>query len=215
MDLRNAPDQYKDDTQIVDVAVRHNAQALVYASARLRGDRNFILSLLRDTGPCPTHGETGSCAGTVLTRPTAAYVLAYASAELSDDEELVRAVLTLDPLALPFASVRFRQNRDVVLTAVSKNGAAFQHSLLRSSEELLLVAVRTDPTSARYFDWGSHPVYGKKSKIMGFIVRAGHGGQGGREAGRMNSDKRTGLISSIRSVPQYSGTGAHGQLLSH
>ena len=80
--LRDAPDELKNDREVVLVAVAKYGAALEYASKDLKNDKEIVMVAVAHK----------------------AYALKYASAELKNDKEVVLAAVAQDGRALEYAS---------------------------------------------------------------------------------------------------------------
>ena len=74
------------------------------------------------------------------------YALKYALSALRNDREVVLTAVKKDGGALEWASGRLRNDREVVLTAVAKNGCALRDAskALCNDREVVLTAVAND-----------------------------------------------------------------------
>jgi len=103
---------------------------LMYASAELRADRDFVLAAVQQSR----------------------FALCYASAELQADRKVVLAAVQQGGAALRYASAELRADREVVLAAVQQYGLALQLASveLQADREVVLAAVQQDRGTFRY-----------------------------------------------------------------
>ena len=87
-----------------------------------------------------------------LTDNTDGRFLHYASEKLKDDREIVLAAVTKSGSALEFASDKLKDDKEIVLAAVTKNGFYLQYASnrLKDDKEIVLVAVAEDGQALRY-----------------------------------------------------------------
>ncbi|MGZ3732782.1 MAG: DUF4116 domain-containing protein, partial [Parachlamydiaceae bacterium] len=78
--------------------------------------------------------------------------LATAPLWLVNDQEIVRAILTNNGLALQYMQTEFKKDRQIVLNAVTQNGGAFQYATeeLKRDREFVLAVVRKNELAFEY-----------------------------------------------------------------
>lgn len=119
--LEHVCSEFRDDDEIVLVAVRHTGAALQFASGRLKRHRQVVLAAVSNDG----------------------YALSYASEDLRDDHHVVCRAVAQCGKALQFASRRLRDDPDVAMAAVRNEGFAirFVSSRLRQDPDLSMAAM--------------------------------------------------------------------------
>jgi hypothetical protein len=119
--LQYAPQELKNDRDVVLTALNQSWQALQYASNELKSDRHFVL-------------RAGA---------QSADVLQYASDELKNDREFVLIHVQQSWKVLQFASNELKNDRDIVLTAVNQNwlSLAYAANKIKNDREIILAAV--------------------------------------------------------------------------
>ena len=105
--LNLASTELQDDREVVLHCVTNDGDAIKHASARLRGDKEFILA-----------------AADKLNSDT---VLNVASTELQDDREVVLRCVELKPDAINHASSRLRGDKEIILAAEEARANLFQN----------------------------------------------------------------------------------------
>lgn len=75
--------------------------------------------------------------------------LEFATPELQDDEEVVKAALNQNPFALQHASFRLQRDKNIVIPVIHRNGSAFEHAsiLLHADEETCLEVLKSKPSA--------------------------------------------------------------------
>jgi uncharacterized protein YdeI (YjbR/CyaY-like superfamily) len=128
--LRFVLPQFKQDREVVLVAVTQDGEALVYVSEELKQDKEIVLAAVTQYG----------------------WVLEYASKELKQDKEIVLAAVTQNGRVLESASEELKQDKEVVLAAVTQDGLALEYASedLKGDKEVVLVAVNNDGSALQY-----------------------------------------------------------------
>lgn len=122
--------EYRDDKDLVLVAVENNGLALDYASDDLKNDLEVVLTA-------------------VTQNPDA---IQFASEALQDDDEILSA-LPEDNLAIPYAFLEEdRNNKEMVLAAVQQAGGllAYASEDLRADKNIVWAAVAQDPLAIEF-----------------------------------------------------------------
>jgi len=112
--LADAPEDVKDNKELVMIACRRNGRAFRYASDSLRNDRDFVLKVFCvDSSAFP-----------------------YLSEELRNDREIVLAACQQDGWALQYVSKELRNDKEVALTACRRYGGALDYEALKYATNL-------------------------------------------------------------------------------
>eukprot|EP00913_Durusdinium_trenchii_P018994 g17850.t1 len=137
-DLSKAPDEIRQDREVLLAAVSADDDALQWASTDLQGDRAVVLAAVRRCG-----FALACAAGTLQDRRIGG---------LGADRSLVLAAVQRHGLALEFADTWLRADEEVVLTALEQDGNAFQFAdvRLRSDRTFVLRAVRCNGYALTY-----------------------------------------------------------------
>ena len=117
--LEFAPAEIKADREVVSTAVADNGHALRFAAAELRADRDVVRAAVARNGGA----------------------LVYASAELRGDRAVVLAAVRHDGEALAYASPALRDNRAVVLAAIMQDADALRYASAARQAELGIFCV--------------------------------------------------------------------------
>jgi hypothetical protein len=130
--LKKAAKRFRDDPEMVKIALRKSPEALQYAGKKLRSDKETVLRAVRQ--------ESG-----VEAEP-------HMGAHLHADKEIMKALVRQDGLMLAKAAPAVRQDHDVVRAAVSQNGLALQYAAaeLRGDRKIVLLAISKTEQALKY-----------------------------------------------------------------
>ncbi|GBR75752.1 hypothetical protein NO2_0395 [Candidatus Termititenax persephonae] len=162
--LEYASETLRGDREIVLAAVNRNGTVLQYASETLRGDKELALlaiekvseydsisNLVRSLSPELLDDRDVMLAAMNINKNGS--LLKYASETLRGDKELAllaieKAIVCVDDLVSSL-SPELRNNREVILAAVSKDGYALKYAseTLRGDKELALLAIEKSATT--------------------------------------------------------------------
>ena len=124
--FRHLPDAFRDDDQIVSLAVQNWGRALEWASSRLQDNKEIVLAVVQKYGLSP-----------------------HASKRLRDDREVVLLGVKKNGKGLLYASDRLKDDREVVLLAVKNeyDGMELEYASdrLKGDRALVLEAVESYP----------------------------------------------------------------------
>ena len=122
--LRDGPESWRNNREIVLAAVQQDGTALEYASDIHKNDKDIVLVAVQNTG-------SG---------------LKYAAEALKDDEEFILEAITKDRCAFRYASERLKGDNDFVLAAIQKDGRALEYAAeaLRDDFSTVRKAVEND-----------------------------------------------------------------------
>ena len=132
--LRDAPDKFKADKEVVMAAVAAWGQAFEYASDELKADKDFIMEVIKKTALHPEWDEESRG------------VLQFVSEELKADKEVVMAAVAAWSWAFEYASDELKADKDFVMTAVKVDkSVAFKFAAeeLKADKEVVMAAVET------------------------------------------------------------------------
>lgn len=147
-ELEFASEIIKGNRYLVKYATIQNPLAFWYASEELSNDKDFILSFIGDTSSIAFVGASRTLQkdpifikkvlaknGFVLRR----FEKQFENSEFRDNKEMVLIAVTENGDALQFASPRLRKDSDVVLAAVRNNCASIEyaHKSLSSHAEIM------------------------------------------------------------------------------
>mmetsp|Transcript_39264 Transcript_39264/g.87881 ORF Transcript_39264/g.87881 Transcript_39264/m.87881 type:complete len:262 (+) Transcript_39264:108-893(+) len=120
-----APDELKEDREVLLAAVSLDGAALACAPDELREDRGLVLMAVT------THGEA----------------LEHAALQLAADREVALAAVSSAGVALEFVGPALCSDRDLVMAAVVQDGWAlsFASSELQCDREVVLAAIANKP----------------------------------------------------------------------
>jgi hypothetical protein len=121
------------DIKTILAQVLQKERAFYKAPEELRGDKEFVLAVVRNYGKA----------------------LQYASKELRGDREVVLAAVQQDGFALEYASKELRGDREVVLAAVQQDGFALEYASkeLKEDKKFLIECYRKNNDIRKYNDF--------------------------------------------------------------
>jgi hypothetical protein len=155
--LQFAPMAWRSDPTTVAAFARQSPQAVVHASAALRADSGFLLSI-GDGGDTPGSG--------------AYYAMLAACPVLRADSGFVQELAARNGCVLYYASANLQADRGLVLTAVSNNGLALESAseTLRADRDVVLAAVRQRGTALR---WASESLQASRGVVLAAVHACG------------------------------------------
>ncbi len=130
--LSHCAPHLRDDEEVVFAAVERDARNFAYASKRLRGSREFVLSLLESID--------------YFSYSSVKFLLKH-SKDFSGDRSVIFAAVKRSGQALELASEKLKRDRDIVLTAVGSYGDALKYvpKDVDFYEEAVLLALKESP----------------------------------------------------------------------
>lgn len=126
----DAPFEIQDDFDSALAACSNTAYAFEYISPRLQNDVVIAkISIFKNIG-----------------------MMKYAGDDIRDNENIVRRVLGINPMALGFASERLRDMEVSVLKAIYKDGATLKYASdrLKDDEHVVYEAVSSNPLAIKH-----------------------------------------------------------------
>ena len=181
------------DKPVVLAAVAQNGNALRYASAALKDNRDFILQVLdvcfwapfADAVKVPdeikqlpevqVRYEALRADKAVVLAAVAQFggALLYASAALQGDHDVVLAAVAQFGGALKYASAALQADHDVVLVAVAQSGEALQcaSAALQADHDVVLVAVAQD---GRALQFASAALQADRDVVLAAVAQNGN-----------------------------------------
>jgi hypothetical protein len=158
--LREASDRLRDDREVVLCAITTDWQALHYASDRLKDDVTVVSTAAFGNGRSLEYasdrlkgdrrlGLFGMSHG-----PDGGYGLAFLSEELRDDKEIVITAVSNTADALKYASDRLKNDPEVVTAAVMENYYSLEHASegLRTNRNFIASLVKKNSSVLRVID---------------------------------------------------------------
>lgn len=111
---------------------------------------NECVVIIEELGICIhtlSHDDMVAVAKQIVGRTPDA--LKHLSSGLKDNKEVVLAAVNKDGCSLRFASLKLRDNKEVVLAAVEQSGMAISYvsDRFRSDKQILLIALKTDDSA--------------------------------------------------------------------
>ena len=128
--LENLDIKFKNDKDVVLVAVNTGGFALKYASAELKNDKEIVMAAVSNNG--------GS--------------LEYASDELKNDKEIVFIAISHYGWEIEHATEKLKNDKEIVLAAVKKSGDSLQYASeeLRNDKDVILAALSNHVSPLQY-----------------------------------------------------------------
>lgn len=158
--LKYVSPRMRGDRDVMYLAMRLNHDAAQFAAPSLLNDRDFIMSIVKESGllfTSPTIQERWGndyemCLAAVDDTGYALQCLP-AGSPFRDDERILRTALKTNASALHDASEAQRSNRGLVLYAVSRAGDSFRNASesLRGDKAFVLEVIKT--SNDRYCLW--------------------------------------------------------------
>ena len=157
--LADAPEELKADRDFMTEAVSKNGLALEFASEDLRSDCDLVLTAMGwstwSAHSLKHASEELRADGKFMMRAVrklGGETLEHASEELRSEREFIMTAVSIDWVALAFASGGLASDRDIVMTAVSSYWGAleFASEELRSDRNLVMTAVSQCWKALRY-----------------------------------------------------------------
>lgn len=131
--LSELDEKFKEDEQIVLAALEQNPKAIVYASAKLKANKEFMLKALKDKG--------------FLTE----IIIKSASAELKNDKDFIFETLkdkteVTIPIIMEFVNPELKNDKDFMLSLISHENSSmilsYSSDTLKSNKEFVLEAIK-------------------------------------------------------------------------
>lgn len=135
-------DELVEDLEFLKAAIRANPAVFQLLDISLRNDPEMVLLALRYGGEdilMMVGEEQQDLAREYLQISRDGLALQFASAQLQDNDEFVRAAVLQNGFALQFASARLQDNDEIVKAAVMKNGLALEFASARLQDHYEIV----------------------------------------------------------------------------
>ena len=133
--LQHAPDDIRNNKDVVLIAVRQDGNALQFATAEMQQDREVVLAAVTSHGRALEYGgrdyrNDKEIVITAVSQEGSAGAIKFASPVLQADKEVAMAACANDNFgeALQYCSEELRNDREVVLAAVKANSNNFQRA---------------------------------------------------------------------------------------
>ena len=145
--LQYASEEFKNDKELVEMAVRSKCTAFEFASEDIKSDKGFILELIglesNIISFLPEKILLDKDFLSQLKVDTLTELLEHGPEELKNDKEFVLKLIGHCGYSLEYLSEDFKNDFDIVYAAVTHNGQAYQFASenLKSNKEIILAAV--------------------------------------------------------------------------
>ncbi|CAB9513276.1 expressed unknown protein [Seminavis robusta] len=150
----------RSDRSILLAAVQKRGLALEAASEQHKDDPSIVLRAVQNNGRAlrcasarlQNDRNIVMAAVSSVRRPSDHRCLGYAHNEMRDNKEIVMIAVSHNGLELKFASRRLQQDRDVVLAAVESNPMALEHASedLKADTEIVVRALKKEGRVLRF-----------------------------------------------------------------
>jgi len=156
MQLQNAPEEIKNNRNVVKAAVSIDGMALMYASDELINDREIVLAAVDENALAMMCASAELKNDESFVREAASLggnALMYASDELKNNREFMKEMISKEARNIQFASDELKNDRELVLAAVSNWGEAlcFASDELKNDRELVSTAIlQSKGTALKY-----------------------------------------------------------------
>lgn len=169
----DASKKFKDDLEVVKIAVAQSSYNFKYASERIRGDENVVLEILNIDPYIINHsliktdkiinkalsidgGVLAFCPPSYLSNKSVVIsalqnmksrhtLLQHLPPSLTDDREVVKAAISINPQNFRYASIKLQGDIELAQLVVSEYGdlLEFLSDSLKSDELIVTLAVRS------------------------------------------------------------------------
>lgn len=181
--LRLLSEDLRDDIDVLNAAIKYECLLLSDVSDRKKNDKNFVLSVIRQT--YPSSGRALECISEELRNDKDVVLaallaplhddialLGYVSEELRSDKDVVLAAVRTDGINLCYASEELRSDKGVVETAVKSHRGAFKYASedLRGDDRIAYFAINS--RRGRYdsvLEFASEELRGDKALVMNAV----------------------------------------------
>ncbi|MBO9484043.1 DUF4116 domain-containing protein [Salinisphaera sp. G21_0] len=149
--------KWRDDEELVQLAVQGHGSILKYASCRLRRHEPTVRLAVQHDGMALEHASPELRDNKALVKLAVkndGMALEFASDLLQDCPEVVKLALHQNPLALQFASDHCRNDPELANIALQYNGVTLQYvdRLLQGKPEIITAAMNhVGPVALRYY----------------------------------------------------------------
>jgi hypothetical protein len=160
-DISRISHKLRDDEEIVFKASQNDYIALQYASARLRGSREFIdkiidkarynFSKLLINIPNEFKNDKKLMLK-LITKEKEGKVISYLSDELKNDYDVVSETVKINGVCIIYASENCKNNKEIALLAVKNKGYALEFIFenLKNNKEVVMAAVKNYGEALKY-----------------------------------------------------------------
>lgn len=133
--LQFAGEELRNNPEIVLIATKQDLDSFQFASMSIRDNKDIVLKAIENGAS----GMQGSC------------VLRYVSPRLQNDYDVVLASVKKCN-SLQYASDELKQNENIVVAAISRDGLAFKHvdKSLRANKAYVLMAINNNGKALKY-----------------------------------------------------------------
>eukprot|EP00546_Thalassionema_frauenfeldii_P013586 CAMPEP_0178916832 /NCGR_PEP_ID=MMETSP0786-20121207/12887_1 /TAXON_ID=186022 /ORGANISM="Thalassionema frauenfeldii, Strain CCMP 1798" /LENGTH=393 /DNA_ID=CAMNT_0020590269 /DNA_START=232 /DNA_END=1413 /DNA_ORIENTATION=- len=116
--------------QVIKLQSAWGSEALKFVSSELKNDKEVVLAAIQRTGEA----------------------LEHASLELRNDKQVAIAAVENQPRAIEFASTKLKNDKELILIAVAKDGLALEYASLelRNNKQVAMTAVANEPFAIQY-----------------------------------------------------------------
>jgi len=147
MVLEQLPMSVRGNKDLIMVAVKRNAHAILFASEELRADTSVMIPAVERDWSCLRYAAETIKKDPAVVMPACrrGHALQLASACLKADRSFVLEAVRFHGEALQYATELVRADREVVAAAIAQSGGAFQYASaeLKGDRSLVLLAMQS------------------------------------------------------------------------
>jgi hypothetical protein len=151
--LKYATPDGQNEKEMTTLALQSNADAFQYASPTIRGDRDFVLSLLKPGGQ----------------KAWMATIFPHITEELKKDRELVLKLVTCDCLKLESLDESFRDDPEIVSAAYGGLGYSLQYASERLRNDRDFVRKKLGLGGYTFFHYAGEKLKNDKAFVLELI----------------------------------------------
>ena len=147
---------FRNDKEIVMVAVRTGRDALLWASDRLRKDGDVILEAVAHNGRALRYAYAFRDSKEIVLQACKVdgNALQFASSELRSDVKVASTAVEQTPYALQYCGKNIQNSYDIVLKAVEQDGMTIRCASrdLQGNFDVGMAACKNNPAALKYLD---------------------------------------------------------------
>lgn len=166
-DLKELPDEFRSDVDIVKAAISDCPSAFQYSTRTARNNKDLALFAVSQSGNNITFlSDEQRCDKDIVLAAVKEnpHALMFASPFLKSDLDIVKAAIRGNVFAIQWADWKIKSRRDIALECVKKNGLVLQilshvrknhqdkgsNFSLDTDKEIVMAALNQNPDSAKY-----------------------------------------------------------------
>ncbi len=148
--LKELDDEYREDKELIDIAIRYNAETFKYIADHLKNDEDYIYELIKKEGRVLKFVNKRFKKDkklVLLAIESTAYALANAHKSLRADKEVVMSAINKNALVLKYAEASLQADEDILLASVNNNIDALKYAppSVIDNEKIMLAVIKKAP----------------------------------------------------------------------